>query len=134
MISQTMDEGREIYEFTESAISITEVGLKAMYNNEGYVLLCINTGHDLNIYRYTITLFERSEEKYKGVHFHLVEKKQKSIFETHENIKVSLTRKYKDLPNPATYAINCSADLPYDATVLPVAKRLLVRYVDSGEQ
>ena len=42
-------------------------------------------------------------------------------------IKHNLIKKYPDLPNPSTYCFNSSIDFPFVETILPVAKRKLVR-------
>ncbi|MFN3316181.1 MAG: hypothetical protein ACK40K_05165, partial [Raineya sp.] len=54
---------------------------------------------------------------------------QKSIFETFENLKISLLRKYSELPNPATYLVNAKLPYPLEETLLPIAKRVLVRHI-----
>jgi len=45
-------------------------------------------------------------------------------------MRLKLVQKNRDLPNPATYLINSKYTYPLEETVLPVAKRLLVRYVN----
>ena len=35
----------------------------------------------------------------------------------------------KELPNPAVYTINSTLSFPVDETLLPIAKRSLVRYI-----
>jgi CRISPR/Cas system-associated endoribonuclease Cas2 len=132
-IKDAVDQGREIYEFTEKSMEISPVGLMPIYLNEGYVMLKKDHQSEMNIYRYQITVFESSNESYKGINFDLKEKKTKSSFESFENIKISLVNQYKDLPNPATYLLECKADLPYSSTVIPVAKRMLVRYITSTQ-
>jgi hypothetical protein len=34
-----------------------------------------------------------------------------------------------DLPNPATYYFNTDVDVPYEPTMLPVVKRMLMRHL-----
>ena len=53
---------------------------------------------------------------------------------TFENIKTELVRSRTQLPNPATYAIEVNVPLPVEETLLPVAKRSLVRYISGGAQ
>ena len=48
---------------------------------------------------------------------------------TYEQIKSELLYRKPDLPNPAVYAIETSLKFPLDETLLPVAKRSLVRYI-----
>ena len=44
-------------------------------------------------------------------------------------MKVGLIKENKDLPNPAVYTINTSLSFPVEETLLPIAKRCLVRYI-----
>jgi hypothetical protein len=44
-------------------------------------------------------------------------------------MKSDLMRENKHLPNPAAYAIESEMSLPLEETFLPIAKRLLVRYI-----
>lgn len=51
---------------------------------------------------------------------------------TYENIKTELLRVKKDIPNPAVYCIETGLNFPVDETLLPVAKRSLVRYISAA--
>jgi hypothetical protein len=48
---------------------------------------------------------------------------------TYENIKSELIRNRKDLPNPAVYSIETDLKYPVEETLLPVAKRRLVKFL-----
>jgi hypothetical protein len=48
---------------------------------------------------------------------------------TCENIKAELIRNRSLLPNPAVYNIETSLQVPLQETLLPVAKRRLIRYI-----
>jgi len=50
---------------------------------------------------------------------------------TYENIKSELIRHKKELPNPAVYSIETELNYPVEETLLPVAKRSLVRYISN---
>jgi hypothetical protein len=55
---------------------------------------------------------------------------KKSISTTYEQVRLMLVHKNKDLVNPATYLINSRHTFPLEETMLPIAKRLLVRHVN----
>jgi hypothetical protein len=42
-------------------------------------------------------------------------------------VKLELVEERRDLPNPATYFTSTEAAYPYEATLLPVVKRRLLR-------
>ena len=57
---------------------------------------------------------------------------QRNFVNTYHNIKAQLIRNRSDLPNPAVYAVETDLTLPIEETLLPIAKRSLVRYITGG--
>jgi hypothetical protein len=57
---------------------------------------------------------------------------ERNMVNTYENIKAELLRNKKDLPNPAVYSIETELSFPISETLLPVAKRSLVRYISKA--
>jgi hypothetical protein len=54
---------------------------------------------------------------------------QRSISNTYEQIKAELIARRTGFDHPAVYSIETSLKFPVDETLLPVAKRTLVRYL-----
>ncbi|MEM7551866.1 MAG: hypothetical protein AAF363_19450 [Bacteroidota bacterium] len=131
-IKEAVDEGKEIFDYAEDNLEISPIGLMPIYINEGYIFIETKRKKPVNVYRYQVSVFENSKEKYKGVNFTFIENKAKSSFETYENVKMELVRKYKELPNPATYLVECKSEMPYHSTVMPVAKRMFMRHISSS--
>lgn len=127
-----LEEGKDIYEFVEENIEIVPIGVSPLYAKEGYLFVQERKRTDLEVYRYQITLFESANEKYRGVHTQLIDKVEKSLNFTYENVKLMLVRRYRDLPNPATYLLTARFEFPHTETLLPVAKRLLVKFINKG--
>ncbi|MEP1093828.1 MAG: hypothetical protein ABJG78_01895 [Cyclobacteriaceae bacterium] len=128
-IQATLDDGKEIYEFVEENIEIIPVGLSAIYEKEGYLLINQDNASDVSVYRYEITLFEHAEEKYRSMTTEFLMNDIKNISRTFEKIKVDLTKRFTELPNPATYLALSRLKFPLNETLLPVAKRMLVRTI-----
>lgn len=126
-IKKALDEGKDIYEFVESQCEISSVGLSPLYANEGYMLVSQPPSTETIIYRYQITVFENVDEKYRGINTTLIEKKQKSSFYTYEQLKIDLVKQFKEMPNPATYLVTSKYKFPHQETLLPIAKRMLVK-------
>jgi len=126
-------EGRDIYEDVEHKLSISPIGLSPLYPDAGYLFINVDRELETRVFEYQITIFENADEKYRGVHLNFLENVTKSIFNTFEAIKLDLIRRYKKLPNPATFLIDCKTSYPFDETLLPVAKRLLVKHVSTAE-
>jgi Cu/Ag efflux pump CusA len=53
---------------------------------------------------------------------------------TYQSIKASLIKNRTALPNPAVYAIETNLTYPIEETLLPVAKRSLVRYITTHQK
>jgi hypothetical protein len=48
---------------------------------------------------------------------------------TYENIKYELIKNRGSLPNPAVYSIETELNFPVEETLLPIAKRSLVKFI-----
>ena len=126
---QMLDEGKDIYEHIEEHIQISTVGIAALRTDEGYMFLNTEEQRDMLVYEYKLTFFENAQEKFRAIHTQFLGSIAKTIGKTFENMKVELIKKYKKMPNPATYLVNSKIICPTQATLLPIAKRLLVRHI-----
>jgi len=126
----TISSGTEIYEFVESSLSIEPVGLVPLDNNEGYFFLS-DAGSSTLVYQYRISLFEKADEKYRAMKTSFIDTWERNLVNSFQNIKSELIRKKTDMPNPAVYAVQTNYSFPVEETLLPVAKRSLVRYISS---
>ncbi|WP_436516165.1 hypothetical protein [Ekhidna sp. To15] len=124
-----LEEGKELYEFVEEHIELEPVGVSPIYSDEGYLFINQDSSSDVSIFRYQMTFFEHAEEKYRSMTTKFLMNEMKGISRTFENIKVELTRQFTELPNPATYLASSKLKFPLNETVLPVAKRMLVRRI-----
>lgn len=131
-LKDVMKEGKDIYEYVESQMEISPVGISPLYQNEGYLFMNQPPGKEMHVYQYSITVFENTNEKYKGINTVFLEKRNVSSFYPVEKQKIEITKKYNALPNPATYFIKTNVAFPYYETFMPVAKRLLVRYISTS--
>jgi hypothetical protein len=97
--------------------------------SEGYLFINTNPKKDTQVYEYAVTMFENAYENYKGIRTQFITTYKTSTSNTFENIKLDLIKHYKKLPNPATYGIKAQLDFPLHETILPIAKRVLVKEV-----
>ncbi|TAF72275.1 MAG: hypothetical protein EAZ53_16700 [Bacteroidetes bacterium] len=130
-IKNHLAEGKNLYELFESKMEISPVGISPLYPDCGYLLISQTQSKEVRIFEYNITIFENANEKYRGVNTSFIESQRKGISNTLENIKIDLIRKYKHLPNPATYVVHANIACPFQESLLPIAKRLLVKYVST---
>lgn len=127
--TDVLNEGKDLYEFVETNMEISAIGLSPLYKHEGYLFIDEEFKKEVMIYRFQVSVFESADEVYRGVNVEFVESKRKSLGVTFERVKLDLVKTYKVLPNPATYAIHTRFKFPYEATLMPVAKRLLVKHI-----
>ena len=125
----SLDDGAQIYDFVESNCEISPIGLSSLYGHEGYVFLSQPPDSETNVYRYQLTFFEQSNESMPGLHMQYIKTTTRSIANTYEHIKLQLIREFSALPNPAVYLIHSKMRFPYVQTLVPVAKRLLIKKI-----
>jgi hypothetical protein len=130
-MKKSITTGSEIYEFVENKIIIEPVGIMPLDHNEGYFMLCEGGCHNTWVYQYRLSIFEKHDEKYRSIKTEFVDVWQRNFVNTYSNIKAQLIRNRSDLPNPAVYAVETDLTIPMEETLLPIAKRSLVRYISS---
>ena len=124
-----LGEGKDLFEFIEENIEIIPVGITPLHHQEGYLFLQQKGQKATQVYEYQISIFEKADETYRGIHTTFLENITRGIGRTFESIKLELIRKYQKLPNPATFLINSDIVCPVNATLLPVSKRMFIRYL-----
>ena len=122
-----MSLGKELYEEVEDKVEIFPIGLLPLEIEEGYFMLSDYMRRMINVYYYNITIFESALEKLRGIHTTLINQYEMTISNTYQNIKYELIKDTKQMP--AMYALEFKESFPLTETMLPVAKRMLVRYL-----
>lgn len=124
-----IQDGTGIYEFIETKLSIFPVGLIPLENREGYFFLADGKASSTRVFHYRLSIFEKHDEKYRTIRTEFVADWTRNFVNTYEHIKTELIRSKKDLPNPAVYGIETDLTIPLEETLLPIAKRSLVKYI-----
>jgi hypothetical protein len=128
-IKYSLQEGSMIYDHVESHCEISPIGVTPLYANEGYLFVTQPPEKETNVYRYQISIFEASQEQLRSLNTQFIERVERTIGNTYERMKLDLVKRYKDLPNPATYLIMSRMKFPFTPTLMPVAKRLFVKHI-----
>jgi hypothetical protein len=131
IIKGTILSGTELYEFVEDKLTISPVGIIPIDINEGYFFLSSGNTKNTRVYQYRLSFFEKHDEKYRSIKTSYIDLKQRSIASTYEHIKSELIRNHSELPNPAVYSIEVNLSFPVDETLLPIAKRSLVKFISA---
>lgn len=129
-----LDEGSSLYEFVESKCELSSIGVLPLYADEGYMFMTQPPETETNIYRYQVTVYPNSAEPLRGLQTQFLCTTAYSLVHTYENIKLDLVRKYTDLPNPAAFLVISRMRFPFQQTLVPVAKRLLIKHLSRAEQ
>lgn len=129
---EAIEEGKEIYEFVEEQMEFEPVGILPMYIDEGYLIINEDRKRHINIYKYQTTVFENADEKFRSLNTTFYCTDFTDYTRSFEKVKVDLSKSNKSLPNPATYLITYKMSFSEPATVLPVAKRMLMRYLSAA--
>ncbi len=128
--SQAATTGQARRDDVAARLSIVPIGILPLEVNEGYLFIHQTPSQETAIYRYRTTLFDARRERI--VQTEPVITLRKSFSNTFENMKVELTRRYTQLPNPATYMVESPHAYPLDETLLPLAKQLMVPYISAA--
>lgn len=128
-IKNAIDNGAEIYDYVEDKLSIMPVGILPIDTKEGFFFLSDGGSRSTRVYSYSLFLFTRHDDKYRSIRSHYIDEWQRSFTYTYENIKLELLKRCPEVVTPAVYAIEVQQPYPLEETLLPVAKRSLVRYL-----
>ena len=122
------DEGVAMFDFVNQNLSLDVVGLMPMYKDEGYAFIPDRRDKKFHVLRYELSLYSHDDDSYRAMKTTEVESNELSeIIEPPEDVKLRLVEAYSDLPNPATYLFDTELDFPFEETILPVAKRKLMK-------
>lgn len=125
----TISDGAQIYEFVEETLSIQPIGIVPLDIKEGYFFLSAGKAKNTRVYHYRLSIFEKHDERFRSMKTAFLYQERRSMVNTYENLKYDLIKNKTTLPNPAVYCIETELDFPVDETVLPIAKRSLVKYI-----
>jgi len=128
-MKKAISNGTEIYEFVEDKLKIFPVGIVPLDTNEGYFFLSEGSHSYTRVYQYRLSFFEKHDEKYRSIRTEYIDSWQRNMAHSYEHIKSELVKIKSELPNPAVYSIETELRFPLEETLLPIAKRSLVRYI-----
>ncbi len=128
-MKHTIDAGASLYEQVEGAMEVAPVGINPPYHGEGYLLLRWGANAETRAYNYTVTLFEHGQARYKGLKMQYLRSWPGGMANTAQHIKQEIIRTNTALRNPAVYEVHTDLSLPLTETILPVARRMFIKYL-----
>ncbi len=128
VLTNAVASGKDHSEEIEAALQFGPVGILPLRREEGYLFIYRNPSRQAAIFQYKVTLYNDSRERI--IHTCHLGTVYKNVGTTFENIKIGLTKAHRDLPNPAAYMVESPKDYPVSETLLPLAKKLMLRYLN----
>jgi len=128
----SLDEGSYIYDYVESQCELCPVGLTSLYTNEGYLFISQPPQKETDVYRYQVSIFDNANESMRGLNTKFLKTTARSFSNSYENMKLQLLKEFTELPNPSVYLITSKLKFPYVQTLMPIAKRLLIKHISKA--
>jgi hypothetical protein len=122
-IVEVIESGRTLYDFVEDNLNIESIGINSSHNLQGYIIVPDNRNKTLHIIKYEQNLHNCLKSKEVGNY------KWNMIV-----IPKSVLKNYiiaEDIMNQIIYYMDTELTFPYSETILPVAKRKFLHYLQS---
>jgi hypothetical protein len=124
-LNKTLDTGRIIYDFVNESINIESIGIISEHNKEGYLVLPDNRNRMLRIIKYERNLYKILKTKEVGNYECNIIVVPKAVV---RNQIIS-----DDILNQIIYYLDTELSFPYIETILPVAKRKFLNFLESNQ-
>jgi len=124
--------GKDIFDEVEKNLVIEPVGVKALEENEGLLLVDPQYDSFCHIYQYRMTIFETAEEKVRGLQTVFIDKIKKSIGTTLEQLKIQVLKNIRLVSNYSAFRVVAPQPYPYDETLFPIVKRSFSGYLENN--
>lgn len=123
-------EGKEVYEFVEDNLDFKQIGLASLNPDSGYLFIRNGDQGFTQVYFYKAKSFRTSKDQFKGITTKYLASFKRNLTNTYEALKKEMVKNYKRFSAPGGYAVESAFNLPEKETLLPIAKRLLIRNLD----
>jgi hypothetical protein len=128
-MDESIKEGQEIYDFVDDNFTISPVGLMPIGLDQGYFLLADGNEQEVKVFGYQMSFYEDHLDKYRGIRTQYISSYPRNFINTYPNIKIDLLKKKDGPTNPAVYSLETPLTFPLQETLLPIARRSLVRFI-----
>lgn len=130
-MGKTIESGKDLYESVEESLEIIPIGIQPVDVSVGYFFLSSGAAKSTTVYQYQLTIFENSNDTYRGLSTQYLFTHKRDLSHSYESIKIDLVKNNKNIDLPAVYAIEAKTYYPERETLLPIARRSLIRHVSS---
>ncbi|HMT12442.1 MAG TPA: hypothetical protein PKA39_12570 [Ignavibacteria bacterium] len=124
-MNRLLENGRAIYDFVDENISIEAIGISSDHNLQGYFILPDNRERLLRIMKYERNLYKILKTREIG------SRQLGLITIPNEVLKNHMIS--DDILNQIIYMLDTGLDFSYTQTILPVAKRKFLSYLEANQ-
>ncbi|MDX1439226.1 MAG: hypothetical protein R3284_04920, partial [Rubricoccaceae bacterium] len=128
-LSTVIEEGRLLFEFVDAHAHLEAIGLLPAYLNEGYLVIPQENG-PLLVLQYTVSALTGNDGRYRTLRTRSVDAELAPLMPP-SAWKEALADVDPDLPTPAAYHLDVDMFFPMQETLLPIAKRKLLRMLST---
>lgn len=121
-LRQLIRQGKFVYDEVERCVDVIELGIRPIYRREGYFM--IEDG-DIQVYEYQLGVFDGTTGS-RILKTKLIRSYPKEFQLSYDSIRLDLVNESK-LINPSTFLIDTPIRYPFEQTLLPVVKRILIK-------
>lgn len=122
-------EGEVLCGEIEDDVRVSPIGIVPLQRSEGYLFVHESTQRQVRVYEYQLLFFNDEVPPSRQLRTTPIDVLTKNVSTTFENLKLELVRRRRHLPNPASYLIESRWPYPLEETLLPVARRKVVRAI-----
>ncbi len=123
-LNNLLENGKAIYDFVDESITIESIGITSSYNNDGYFILPDNRARIFRILKYSRNLYKILKTK------EIANRQMTLITIPNEVLKNEMLS--EDIINQIIYKLDTELNFSYSSTILPVAKRKFLNYLEGN--
>lgn len=123
-LNRLLENGKAIYDFVDESITIESIGIYSRYNTDGYFILPDNRERVLRILKYSRNLYKILKTKEVA--------NRRMTLITIPNTVLKNYMISDDIINQIIYMLDTELNFSYSHTILPVAKRKFLGFLEGG--
>ncbi|MDH5380987.1 MAG: hypothetical protein OEW75_09045 [Cyclobacteriaceae bacterium] len=129
-LDSVIQEGKDIENFVIDNCLVEPVGLLPLYKKEGYLFLQNHKPAEIYIYRFSGRVLNSDNFGKAHVRLSFLHKTSRMIGESLTSVKRNIIKKFKELPNPATFVMSTKMVFPIELTLIPLAGKLIAECIE----
>lgn len=130
-IQELIREGKVIYNFVKQNLLIEHIGKDSKSKNDGIFFINNDMNNTIQVYYFRVPFLWGGINssvlmKVKLIHNYPADKVKKESF---ENIKNNIPKEYSYVFKTNLFKVKCDLDFPFEESILPVAKRRIMKII-----